>query len=90
MNITELVGLIEEVKDSITTECRAYEGDDEPGILLTIATNGKSWAWQTGSTQYHGPCYGYPYWTSEAIYKNSDPEELAYALKDTLDDATYS
>lgn len=87
---TQITQLIREIQVQIEPDYRAYDDDDKPGILLTIACSedGKDWTYQTGDTQFMGSAYMYPIWASHGIYndKNMDitVKELADIFYDEL------
>ena len=81
MTIREVTTLVKFVKADILDEFRAFEGDEQPGILLTIAsTNGKEWGFQTGDNSYMGACYHYNYWGVAGVYRDSNCREVAKDL----------
>jgi hypothetical protein len=86
MKITyqELVQLIETVQHQIEPEFSAYEWDDEPGILLSVGSDEKSWGYQTGDSQYFGDCYFYENVAEVPIYQDTDPSVLADLIFDDL------
>lgn len=84
-----LVELIKELIPTIDDDYRAFEYDDEystPGIQITISNNTActTWSYQTGDNSYTGSCYGDPYWGVGAIYRDSNPEDVATELIDNL------
>lgn len=84
-----LVRLVADLQREIDDNFRAYEDDDEPGMYITISVNANctTWSYQTGDNSYTGSCYGDPYWGVGAIYRDSDPAEVAQSLIDDLADA---
>ncbi|MDW8259822.1 MAG: hypothetical protein RML32_10305 [Gammaproteobacteria bacterium] len=85
--ISELAALIREIQNQIEDEFRAFDDDNEPGILLTIATDGENWTYQTGDLQFYGNAYGYDVMATTAIYRDSDCRELAKSLRRDLENA---
>ena len=79
--------LIEDLKWCIDDECRAFEEDDEPGIQLTIGTNGdmSDYGWQSGDNSYSGAAYGYPYWAVVGVYVDTSASDLAQDCIDQLE-----
>lgn len=86
-SLEEIKQLCESVQKEIEPDDRAYDDDDEPGILLTVGSNGKgSWSFQTGDTQFHGGAYGYQFWGQAAIRDDTDCAEAAQLIRDELDE----
>lgn len=89
--LKELRKLCVDVKKDIEDDFRAYEDDDEPGILLTVGSDGRGgWSYQTGDTQYMGSAYGYPHWGQAAVRRDSDCTELARQIRDEIEDSYYT
>ena len=81
--IRELYSVVRAVKQQIDPDCRAYEEDDVPGMLLTvgIADDG-SWDYQVGCNQYHGSAYFYPYWVVTSVHRDSNCRDIARYIKE--------
>lgn len=95
MNIKDVTTLIQAIKAEIQDDYRAFEDDEDPGILLTIAsTDGKEWGWQTGENCYTGGAYKYAFWLVEGVYRNTNCRELAIEMvreiKDQIVDHAYN
>jgi hypothetical protein len=73
-----IAGLIPKIGD----DYRASDdpSDDVPGMQITIGADGDGWSYQTGDNSYTGDAYGYQYWGLGAIYRDSDPAEVAEEL----------
>lgn len=86
--IKDLTHLCSETKKTISLEYRAFEGDEEPGIQLTIGWNNETgdWGWQTGDNSYTGAAYHYPHWAVTGVYRSSNCRELARDLQSQLDE----
>lgn len=84
--------LIESLIPQIDDDFRASEGDDTPGICLTIGftpeTRDKdaSWGYQTGDNSYSGGAYSHPYWAVISVYRDSNALELVEEIADQLAD----
>lgn len=73
----ELAELVISVRNYIDDDCRAYEDDDKPGILLTVATDGLGkWSYQTGDTSFTGGAYGLPLWASVAVLRRGKISDI--------------
>jgi len=70
---------LKEVKPYIHEECRAFEGDDKPGMVVTIGTNDdeSEWAYQSGDNSYFGACYHFPHWSVIYLFRDSNCRGLA-------------
>lgn len=78
MTIKEITSLLVSLKADIGDDFRAHEDDDKPGIQVTIATtDGNSWSYQTGDTQFMGSAYHYAHWSTVYLYRDSNCRELA-------------
>jgi hypothetical protein len=86
--IKELVPLIKNIKKDISDEYLAFEGDDMPGIQLTIGWDADSgnWSYQTGDNSYSGSAYGYPHWAVVGVYRRSNALDLARDIREQLAD----
>ena len=84
--IKELASLIRDVKADIDDEYRAFEGDDTPGIQLTISSDGDDWSFQTGDNSFSGGAYDYPHWAVVGVYRSSNSIELAREIREQLAD----
>lgn len=85
--VKDLSGLIVEIKRAgIDDDFRAYEDDEEPGILLTVGWDPVSgdWSYQTGDNSFTGGAYGYPVWASVAIHRRSRAADLAREIRSQL------
>jgi hypothetical protein len=73
-----IAGLIPKIGD----DYRASDdpSDDVPGMQITIGADEDGWSYQTGDNSYTGGAYGYQYWGLGAIYRDSDPAEVAEEL----------
>ena len=91
-NFEHLADIIAAIQKEISDEYRAYPEDDEPGIALTLGWNGKldgDWNIQTGDNSFTGVAYGYLYWGIGAVYRDSNPEEVAQNLIKDADEQRY-
>ena len=80
--IRELYSLIRTVKQQIDDDCRAYEEDEIPGILLTVGISEDGfWDYQTGCNEYWGPAYHHPFWVVIPVHRNSNCLDLARFVK---------
>lgn len=84
MNIQEfrddMVQLVASLVPQIMDDYRAYEDcneNDPPSMRLTIGADRSGWNYQTGDNSYTGGAYGFADWSSVAIYRDSDPAEVA-------------
>lgn len=89
-SIKELAQLIRDIKkDGIDDDFRAYEGDEEPGILLTIGCSyDKPWSFQTGDNSFSGGAYGHRFWGIGAITRTCNSVELAKEIIDGCQEST--
>ena len=87
-SVADVARLVSSIKRDIQDDFRAYEDDDEPGILLTIGADGMGdWNYQTGDTQFTGGAYGHPYWGQAAIHHDTNPQTAAKEILDELREA---
>ena len=86
--IKELSNLIKAVKSDISSEYRAFDDDETPGIQLTVATNDdmSEWTYQTGDNSYSGSCYFYPHWAVVGVYRRSNSRDVAKDILTQLND----
>jgi len=86
--IKDLLPLIKNVKSHIADDYRAFEGDDIPGIQLTVGWNQDSgeWDYQTGDNSYSGAAYHYPTWGVVGVYPRSNALEIARDIRQQLAD----
>ena len=90
MNIDDVTRLVKAVKSDIQEDYRAYEDDEYPGILLTIASNnlnGDDWGFQTGDNSYSGGAYHYHFWGVAGVYQDSNCRDVA---KDLVSQVKYA
>jgi len=80
---SDLYELVSNVRNDISPESRAFEGDEEPGIQLTVGWDpkDKKWSYQTGDNSFTGGAYSCPIWAVVAIYVRSKIESV---IKDIL------
>lgn len=84
-SIAELARLVRAVKSDISSEYRAFEGDETPGIQLTIGWKlSGDWSYQTGDNSYSGGAYGFPHWAVVGVYPRSNSRAVARDLIDQL------
>lgn len=87
-SIKEVAGLMRHVKAQIPRDDPDYiaEGDDKPGIDLTIGVNTVSgeWSWQTGDNSYTGGAYHYPDWGVTRVYRATNSRDCARYLIDQV------
>ena len=91
-SIQEITGLLKAVKKTIRKDYRASDEpeDNKPGICVTIGANTTGeWDFQTGSNEFHGGSYGYPFWGVISLYKNSNCRELAKDCIEQIHSAKY-
>ena len=87
-SIKEVTALVRAIKKTIDNDCRAYDEDDTPAILITIgADKDGNWGFQTGDNSFTGGAYGFPFWGIAAIYRNSNCHEIARSLIDQVKEA---
>jgi hypothetical protein len=81
--IRELYSVVRAVKQQIDPDCRAYEEDEVPGMLLTVGiADDNSWDYQVGCNQYHGSAYFYPYWVVTSVHRDSNCRDIARYIKE--------
>jgi hypothetical protein len=71
----------------IDDDYRAFEGDEVPGIQVTLATDlthRDQWVIQEGDNSYTGSAYGYAYWGVSGLYRRTNCRELAKELIDQV------
>lgn len=83
--ISDLSKLLESLKGDIDNDMMV-EGIDEPSIDVTIATDetGENWAFQTGDNSYMGPCYHKQYWGIGTLTRNTDTDQLAEEMVESV------
>jgi len=74
--VLELAVYLESLKSDI---CDDYiDGDDDlPGIDITLASESRGYALQTGDNSYAGVAYSYRHWGVGRLYRDTDCLELA-------------
>ena len=84
--INDLTMLIKHVKSQITENDRSFNGENEPGIQLSIACDDAmdGWAYQTGDNSFTGPCYFFQHWAVTGIYRDTDCRKEAKSLLNEL------
>lgn len=83
----KLTALVAELIPIIKDDCRAYDDcdDAEPSMLLTVgADDALAFGWQTGDNSFTGGAYGFPYWGTAAVYRDSDPRDIARQVVDEI------
>jgi hypothetical protein len=78
--VIALTSLIGRLIPRIGDEYRASEEDEQPGMQLTIGADADDWSYQTGDNSYSGGAYRYAHWGVGAIYRDSDPAEVAESI----------
>lgn len=87
----ELARLVRAVRSDISPEFRAYEGDETPGICLTIGANRKgNWSYQTGDNSFTGGAYGFASWAVVSIYRDSNSFTVADEIRGELSESLHS
>lgn len=78
----QLVADLALIKEEISDEFQAFEGDEEPGIQYTLACNddGSDYTRQTGDNSFTGPAYHYPHWGVAGVYRDSVLADVARDL----------
>lgn len=85
--LADLTRLTKVVKAHVADDYRAFEGDEDPGIQLTVASNGgKEWGYQTGDNSYTGGAYSYRHWAVTGVYRHSNCRQVARDLQSQLAD----
>lgn len=89
-NISDLIQLIDHLKNDITDEMKDSD-DESPYMQLTISVNNDctTWSYQTGDNSCHGSCYGDPYWGVGYITKDQDSKNTAKDLIEDLADQIF-
>lgn len=86
--LPELTTLLKELQKDIGNEYRASEDpfDDTPAMQITISTNDdlSHWSYQTGDNSYSGSCYPDPYWGIGTLTRESNCNDLANELLESL------
>lgn len=85
----ELERLVSHLKAEIRDEYRASEGEDEPGIQLTVGWDGKKdWSAQSGDNSFTGGAYGYQYWAVVSVYRDTKSGDLVEDIRDQLEEVS--
>ena len=83
--IHQITELVKHVKAEIADDYQAFEGDEIPGIQLTVACNNDGgWSYQTGDNSYSGSAYHYPHWAVVGVYLSTNCRELAREIVEEL------
>lgn len=83
----DVAKLVRDLIPTIEDEYRATDDpeDDTPGMSLTIGADlDGSWGYQTGDNSFAGGAYGFPHWGCAAIYRDSDPRDVARQIVDEI------
>jgi hypothetical protein len=88
--IKELAALIRHIKKYIHNDYIA-EGDNKPGIDLTIGVDVKTgkWSWQTGDNSYTGAAYCYKDWAVTRVYRRTNSVDCARDIISQIKDVSY-
>lgn len=89
--LKSLMNIIKAIKGEILDEYQAFEGDETPGIQLTVGWSSENgeWSYQTGDNSYTGGAYHYPIWGVVGVYRRSNSRELAKDIQSQLDEQTW-
>jgi hypothetical protein len=79
ISIRQLYPVILGIKRDISDEYRAFEGDEIPGIQVTVGFDHETgdWGFQTGDNSFVGSAYHYPIWGVAGVYRTSNCREVA-------------
>lgn len=92
--IKDVAALVRHVKAQVPREDPDYiaDGDDKPGIDLTIGVDTVSgdWSYQTGDNSYTGGAYGYRDWGVTRVYRATNSRECARDLIAQIDELNWS
>jgi hypothetical protein len=92
--IKEIAALVRHVKAQVPQSDPDYiaEGDDKPGIDLTIGVDTVSgdWSYQTGDNSYTGGAYGYRDWGVTRVYRATNSRDCARDLIAQIDELNWS
>jgi hypothetical protein len=87
-SVTQVASMLRAIKRSgIGDEYRAFDGDEVPGIQVTLGCDldhRDQWALQTGDNSYTGSAYGFAYWGVSGLYRRTNCRELAKELIDQV------
>jgi len=88
MTKEEMYDLCRHVKKQIRDEFRAFDGDDRPGIQLTVGYERETgkWNYQTGDNSFTGGAYNFENWAVVGVYRDSNCRELAQEILDQLEE----
>ena len=86
--IDEVIEVLGALLPTIEDDYRATDDpdDDQPGIMVTFATDADCGAvlWQSGENSYSGACYSLPYWGVVSLYRDSDVADVARDAVDQM------
>lgn len=87
--IKDLVPLIKSIKKQIADDYRAFDGDEIPGIQLTVGacTLTGDWDYQTGDNSYSGGAYFHSDWGVVGVYRRSNALEVARDIREQIANA---
>ncbi len=93
-SIKDVAALVRHVKAQVPREDPDYiaDGDDKPGIDLTIGVDTVSgdWSYQTGDNSYTGGAYGYRDWGVTRVYRATNSRDCARDLIAQIDELNWS
>jgi len=91
MTLKDITALVVAIKGDIEDDFRAYDDDEEPGILLTVGYDPEETAWnfQTGDNSFTGGAYGFPHWGVCGVYRDSDCREVARDIISQIEETIY-
>lgn len=93
-SIKAVAALVRHVKSQVPLADPDYvaDGDDKPGIDLTIGVNTLSgeWSWQSGDNSYTGGAYGYRDWGVARVYRGTNSRECARDLINQVAELNWS
>lgn len=84
--IRDLSAVVSAVKRDIEDDYLAFEGDDRPGIQLTIgwSPDDGRWSYQTGDNSYTGAAYGHPLWAVVGVYRDVTVADVVADIREQL------
>jgi hypothetical protein len=94
--VNDLSRLVSAVKRDIGDDYRAFEGDEDPGIQLTIGWTARDgwaggverrageWSYQTGDNSYTGGAYGHPHWAVVGVYRTANVRDVVADIRRQL------
>ena len=90
--LVQIEQLVYLVRSAIEDSFRANEGEEKPGIFISVDATGKypsHWGYRVGNHRHSRRPHDLLYWGSSAVYRDSNPREVAHDILAQLEEAWF-